>query len=342
MWESNEENGCITKSLPSCLFKISKYTGNYLSYVNYRMSSNFLLKIRLYNTSDNLLEEVEIKFPETDKPLNINEWSELVNKMYKKTELNNVNYKNLSEVLTYNWDYYVYKLPYLNNELVKVNTVQILNYNKTSDLKIELLARSSLLQFFGKPFTIMEPSLMGFSDIGRMKMHNLQQLFTFAGSRTGAAVEPDLELFNIELEPTELYKGYIDGLLNDNLFNFAVEQEYSEKWIYINLDNQDAHPFHFHMTSAFVVKDLTSNCLDKNLDSLEYSKDTYAIPPQQKIEMYIKFPYRNSYEGQIKYLGYMYHCHFMTHHDMSMMGQFFIYPKNKHNKCIKCEKNNKN
>lgn len=34
--------------------------------------------------------------------------------------------------------------------------------------------------------------------------------------------------------------------------NFRVKENSSELWIYNNLDNQDSHPFHFHMTSGFV------------------------------------------------------------------------------------------
>jgi FtsP/CotA-like multicopper oxidase with cupredoxin domain len=164
-------------------------------------------------------------------------------------------------------------------------------------------------------------------------MDNLQQLFIYAGSISGNPVMPDKNNnFKIIISPKTQYNGYIDGILNDNLMNFSVKQESSELWIYNNLDNQDSHPLHFHMTSGFARFDnkYSSECLKNNQQSnmLEYSKDVYSIGPQQKISFNIKFVNHSSNEGQIKWLGYMYHCHFMAHHDMSMMGQFFVY-KNK-------------
>ena len=94
------------------------------------------------------------------------------------------------------------------------------------------------------------------------------------------------------------------------------------------MDSQDSHPFHFHMTSGFIIKQNseTSLCIqDPKFNYMNYSKDNYSIPPQQSVSFGIKFPNHNSTQGQIPWLGYMYHCHYMTHHDMSMMGQYFVY-----------------
>ena len=165
-----------------------------------------------------------------------------------------------------------------------------------------------------------------------MQMNNLQQLDIYGGSVLGEPELPDLSgNFNFKISPNTQYNGYIDGILNDNFFNFSVTEKSSELWIYSNLDNQDAHPLHFHMTSGFARFDnkYTSDCLKNNDgDVLLYSKDNYSIGPQQKIAFNLKFINHNSLEGQIKWLGYMYHCHFMTHHDMSMMGQYFVDNKN--------------
>ena len=50
----------------------------------------------------------------------------------------------------------------------------------------------------------------------------------------------------------------------------------------------------------------------------------YSVPPQQSIAFRVKFVNHTSHEGPVPNLGYMYHCHYMTHHDMNMMGQFFV------------------
>lgn len=138
-----------------------------------------------------------------------------------------------------------------------------------------------------------------------------------------------------------IWKGIIDGFQNDNLFNFTVEQEMSEKWYYHNWDVQDSHPFHFHLTSGFVDPNDPYNTPElfnpiKNGGELQtYSKDTYSIGSQTQMSWYLKFSNFNGtstspavFPPISSNLGYMYHCHFMTHHDMMMMGQYFVTPQN--------------
>jgi hypothetical protein len=131
------------------------------------------------------------------------------------------------------------------------------------------------------------------------------------------------------------WKGLPDGFQNDDFMNFSVEQETSEKWLYRNWDSQDSHPFHFHLTSAYCDPNDTFNTsytvADNNYSNLyTYAKDTYSIGSQTQLSFYLKF---NTWNGTsytdgkvIGNLGYMYHCHFMTHHDMMMMGQYFVVP----------------
>ena len=35
--------------------------------------------------------------------------------------------------------------------------------------------------------------------------------------------------------------------------------------------------------------------------------------------------FKNQHQVVYEYLGYMYHCHYMGHHDMNMMGEYFVY-----------------
>lgn len=136
------------------------------------------------------------------------------------------------------------------------------------------------------------------------------------------------------IPPNITYLGFIDGFQSDSLMNFSTKLDSSEKWLYHNLDTTDSHPFHFHLTSGFV--DAFDNDNTAGLVSVKnnhfpylYSRDTYGIGPQQNISYYLKFSNyvsEDSYlDPQIKYLGYMYHCHYMVHHDMNMMGQYFVF-----------------
>ena len=159
----------------------------------------------------------------------------------------------------------------------------------------------------------------------------LQELYVYAGSVNGDMKSSDSQgYFSLEIKPNSKYYGFIDGILNDSLMNFSVTQESTERWVYYNLDSSVSHPFHLHMTSGYIVKEdpnISECMLESKFNGLNYSKDNYTIPPQQIISFYLKFPNTNSNQGKIKYLGYMYHCHFMAHHDMSMMGQYYVRQK---------------
>jgi FtsP/CotA-like multicopper oxidase with cupredoxin domain len=371
MWNSYEFKKYLeTKDdlyLPTCLFSISKYSGDYLTYSNYRMMDNHELIINIYlnNTCINecncgsICENkvtVSISFPESTKPMNIKEWTNLVNKMYSETTFKNEYGETMkvSDILEYTWEPYLYRYNYLENKDEKsekkyynpplyLKTVKIINKNK-SNYFVELKAPFTLLTFFGKPFTAMDILDMSMNDMSMndmsmndMSMNDLQVVFPFAGSRTGDIEYPtDIKVFSLKINSKETYYGFCDGFLNDNFYNMSVKKNASEKWNYHNGDNEYTHPFHFHMTSGFLTKkDNINNKLFKTDTGKEifnlfcYSKDTYNIPPQSNITFRVKFPNHSSEDGQIPFLGYMIHCHFMAHHDMNMMNQFLVYKKKK-------------
>ena len=150
---------------------------------------------------------------------------------------------------------------------------------------------------------------------------------------------------NEDRENNGVYKGFVDGFMNDNYMNFSVMKNSSEKWYYFNMDFQDSHPFHFHLTSGYLnlIGDKNSNnYYEKNPYSnalinptnfyqpYTYSIDNYGIGVQQWISFFVKFANFSSekgsmYDGKYANLGYMYHCHYFLHHDMSMMGQYYVY-----------------
>ena len=172
------------------------------------------------------------------------------------------------------------------------------------------------------------------NNMGNMnKNMNLQMIFPFYASE-----DPDSQIMTdnignaqLIIRPNSIYLGFIDGFQSDNLMNFSVRVDSSEKWYYHNMDAQDSHPFHFHLTSGFADPS-DSNCLisaDNAYNPYLYSKDTYAIGSQQTLAFYLKFANYNSDDGglnpPINYLGYMVHCHYIPHHDMNMMSEYFVY-----------------
>lgn len=135
--------------------------------------------------------------------------------------------------------------------------------------------------------------------------------------------------------------------MNDNIMNFTVTQGVSERWVFYsnsNLVHMDNHPLHFHMTSGFVVPSgegatttrngnkvtvYTSPTNTSNMISTE-SIDVMGINSGDKKALVfdVKFPNFSSeatdHNGHTHYLGYMFHCHYMMHHDQNMMGQFYV------------------
>ena len=332
MWFRDKVTGRPT--FPSCLFTISKYKNGILKYINYQIEDNHLLEIEILEAKTNKqIQKAILSFPEIEQPKNIQEWVALVNDLYSTVKVGST---NLNDLVQIDWKFDVFEV--VNDSLgkKKVNTVY-LEHTNNSNFKIILKAKWNLLSLLGKPFSAMVPEKMGLStkDIPKMK-GNLQQIFPLAGSMKGMPVLPNQKnQFDLVLHPFTKYRGYIDGFLNNCLFNFSINQGTSEKYIYTNLakDVHFSHPFHFHMTSGFKTglnapSTKKIQCFEPIYgEQLNYSKDTYSIFPGDSVEFNVKYPYKNSLLGPNRYLGYVYHCHYMNHHDMSMMGQFYVFPK---------------
>lgn len=330
--------------LPTCLFKI--YQEN-MKYINYDMLSNDRLTIQFFNKSINYgklklnpVSQVTVTFPQTNKPLNINQWKNLVNTIFGKTVIN-INKKQikLSSILKYDWSFYPYYVSYLMPKTQYIKSVMV-KTNNNSNYCIKFIGNWSLLQYFGKP---MAANMVNDMDnnvsnnmINRFPNNynqNIQQIYPQYG--TTDPLNPITTFDNtaeLIISPQSIYYGIIDGFQNDGYMNFSVEMNSSEKWNYHNLDNQDVHPFHFHMTSGFLDAQSSVNSkglLDAKYSPILYSMDTYGVGSQNSLSFYIKFPNYNSaisvLKPAVKYLGYSTHCHYLLHHDMNMMGQYFVY-----------------
>jgi hypothetical protein len=177
-----------------------------------------------------------------------------------------------------------------------------------------------------------------------MDNHNssLKQSMAMSGDASGNTQQEDSSgNFTLKIEPNTIYYGFTDGYMNENYSNFTVLKGSTEELYYCNLDATTTHPLHFHL-SGFYFNPLNSNnspnipynnqpnsstVYNDYIQNL-YSKDVVIVPPQQKLNYYIKYVYSSDNEP---YLGYMFHCHLMAHHDMAMMGQFYVLNENNFN-----------
>ena len=166
---------------------------------------------------------------------------------------------------------------------------------------------------------------------------SLKQVTIIAGTSDGNIEESDSIMnFTITISQSSDYIGFLDGFLNDNFINMTSKLNQTELIYYCNLDSDISHPIHYHLASTWFdnyniknspnvpfsnnpFPDIIYNDYNQN----KYSKDIQIVPPQEKMNFYIK--YKNHTNDTVSSLGYMYHCHILSHHDMGMMGQFFVY-----------------
>ena len=400
--------------LPDCLFKISSTTSDdAMTSDNYMMLGNDILYVDFFADDTNPyyadlsgntqytecpVKSAVVRFPVSEKPLNLFEWVTLVNTAFSRTCVHDcISCNNrmkahcdtpecnavLSDYLEYDWTYYPYRVEYIHNDgdftdslkkdPIFLNSVMIKNINKSTDYTIRLTGKWELLNFFGIPLQAMpgEMNMMTYPGMAPMAKRTkivakcevspggnvnstMQSIFVSfpdplhpfsttdpsSGGSIMAGMD-DLVTFAIpprqEEEDTEpiigdnngIYKGFLDGFANDNFMNFSTKLNGTEKWIYFNMDSQDSHPFHFHLTTGYA--DLNNKYTSSDLslipyDQLTYSMDTYAIGSLQQLAFYLKFSNYSSHNAPyVKNAGFMYHCHYMPHHDMSMMGQYFVY-----------------
>ncbi len=167
-------------------------------------------------------------------------------------------------------------------------------------------------------------------------MGGIQTMFPQYATR-----DPDQPIFLMDshalaemiIDPEFTYLGPIDGFMNAALSSVAVQLGTTEQWVYHNLDNQDSHPFHFHLTSGFVP--VRSPLSSKGLVSarrdyapLLYSRETYGIGAQQSLAFYLRFINYQSKDSArkpgIKGLSFPFHCHYGAH-SSAMVNQYYVY-----------------
>jgi hypothetical protein len=338
--------------LPTCLFRIYRTVA---APMNLAMLSNDTLTVELFtsaiaygDTTTPPAGSATIVFPATTKPLNIAQWVALVNAQLAATNVTIGTTFALSSILAFNWSFFPYQQAFLDGSNATIMTVIMLTTN-SSAFYVRFIGAWSLLQLLGKPVTgmalsqtpiapqpICRPNKQKPGSAGMMMGADaaIQQVYP-----QYATSDPETQIMvgadnaaQLIVAPASQYRGFVDGQANDAFSSSAVLVNGSESWVYANLDAEDSHPFHFHLTQGYVQANNPLNSpglvsAQRGYEPLLYSKDVYGIGPQQVIAFLIKFPnYLSTDTGLnpgVPNLGFMMHCHFAAHVDMAgMMGQY--------------------
>jgi len=251
------------------------------------------------------------------------------------------------DFILFGWNRHRFEIPYSPNgndtkPSLMIHSVQLW-FKNLSEYTFQIIGNYNILQLLGKSFsaihnnstdsgvllrsgTVDGNSILPLSE---KEFHSFFPSEKFPKTMFSNSFPKNLQnhgsygLFTMRIAPHSQYIGYPDGFQNDNFMNFSVHLNETERWDYYNMDHKFFHPKHFHLTSGYVVPSSSLPCVTP-LDL--YPKDIYFIGPQQLISFYLTFIHYSSENGRIPHLGYMYHCHYMGHHDMNMMGQFYVYP----------------
>jgi FtsP/CotA-like multicopper oxidase with cupredoxin domain len=133
--------------LPTCLFNITPT----LPYENYEYLSNDTFVVDIINEQGTIVSHKTIKFPITKVPLNILQWTNMVNDLYSNTHIGLPNYMYLSDILSYEWTDYLYNVGLkVNGKDIFIKTVMIYNKNNSSEYTVKLSGKMALLLLFGK------------------------------------------------------------------------------------------------------------------------------------------------------------------------------------------------
>lgn len=368
LWNSNEldldealleysknPNNYKPSKLPTSDFKITKKNDEY---INLTMVSNDELYIELFNEpityGDKLtlpIGKVKIFLPPTNvfDDLNIQQWINLLN---ETMHTNFVKIKGdtvkLSDLLYFDWSFFPYAINLLDGTIKYLKSAVIKSVNN-STYNIRLLGRWQLLQMLGKSmvgnknFVPPTPGSGPCCDINSPCDEELlygvydNYLQTWYPNYATNNEEVQIPILcprrNAELiiSSGQVYVGFYDGFVNDNVRSFSTRLRSTEIWTYLNADTGDSHPLHFHLTSGFAYKNLsnvnstpnTPGSLNTPGLTLTYSRDIFQIGPQQSLSFALTWPFYPSEDSTISpfipNIGGVIHCHFLPHNDANSM-----------------------
>jgi len=330
--------------------------GNYFSNQNCCVCGYELNHDHISNIKHHVIE-----FDPTCLPLNLCEFKRLINYKFKEKCID----------LHYNWkkahsDINGFRTPKGNyncpsNLLKDIKIVEIILENNSQEKDYIIEGSNSIMQFLGIEFMGMtKKHKKDKKHELRLGLSELEIKCKKNESYNGGTVKilnniennnHDNHLNNmlhrnvsLELKCNQKHTGNPFKIHNDYIMNFTVEKDDTEIWKYTNYDINKFHslPLHFHLTSGFIIKNSETSIQNINENNFG-SLDSYSISPLTNISFLTKFSNYSSNDNN--QLGYMFHCHFPIHHDMMMMGQFYVDDKNCSNEIcniIKKKEKNKN
>ena len=360
---SKSPNNYKPNVLPTSDFRITKTNDEY---INIAMISNDNFKIQAFQNNipygdftTSPVFSVSINLPPTPQlyNLNIQEWVDLLNKsLTEKTITINGEMFKVSSILNFDWSFFPYGVNLLNGTTTYIKSAVIKTINN-SNYCIRLLGRWPILQIMGKSMvgnTNTTPPLAGSGPCCTLNApcdeeylygvydNYIQTWYPYYATDDENTQKPVLcPRRNAEMiiASKQTYIGLYDGFANDNLRSFSTKLKSTEIWTYLNGDVGDSHPLHFHLTSGFSYKSLSSvnntpnsPGSDKTLGfSQTYSRDIYQIGPQQSLSFALTWQYYSSEDTTsspyIPNIGAVIHCHFLPHNDAnSMMITYSVKP----------------
>ena len=295
--------------IPSLKFKFSGKS----KFMNVDMLNNTSLTVNELNDTDNIVRQHLITYLPTSDPIDITTLVKIINSEFSKKGIE-LYYSYHKKIVTV-------------NNLVDIKSVFIQITNKSTNTNYQLVGNNNIMQFMGVEYK------WGSSDINVNDPQKTSISLFLSNTENPNLVTltqdnkyPTMGMVKLTIPPKSYHQGNPFQVMNDNIMNFSVKRDSSEKWIFYNTDNNffDNHPLHFHLTNGFVDKSETSPI---NINTiLSNALDVISIKYGSHIAFDLKFSHFDSTEGTIKHLGYMFHCHYMMHHDMNMMGQFYVEP----------------
>ena len=298
---------------PSLMFK---FTDKSTNHENVNMINNTLLIVKELDDAGIISHTYNITFSHTTEPITITKLTNIIN--------NEFNRKGIKLKYAYSK-----KTVDINDE-VKINSVFIHIHN-TGNKKYRLEGNNNIMQIMGIEYKWRTSDIT--SAAGQSKKTDFS---IFLSNREDSNLvtltqhpnHPTMGNVHLTIPPNSSHSGNPFQVMNDNIMNFSVKSNSSEKWIFYNTDDIffDNHPLHFHLTNGFVDQSKKISSHINNHPSLGRAMDQISIKAGTHIAFDLKFSDFDSSKGTITHLGYMFHCHYMMHHDMNMMGQFYVEP----------------
>ena len=356
---SKSPNNYKPNVLPSSEFRVTKTNDNY---INIAMISNDTFTIQGFDnivpyndTTTSPIFSVKITIPPTDprENLNIQQWINVLNDSLRMTNIT-VNGQTFSaiNIISFDWSFFPYGVNLLS-DTINVNGVTkyfksaVIKTKNSSKYCIRILGRWAILQMMGKSLTgnvnttppkpMSGPCCSTNTPCDEEFLYGVYDNYIQSFYPYYATTDENVQLpilcprrnGQLIIPSNQTHIGFYDGFSNDNVKVFSVKLRSTEIWTYLNGDNADSHPLHFHLTSGFSYRSLSPNNNDASETGLTqtYSRDVYPVGPQQSLSFALTWPYYSSEDTTsspyIPNIGAVIHCHFLQHYDSNSMALIY-------------------